>query len=243
MPVDGSAYYPLVATCPAATCTNGDSIAFGIQDPGTSAYLEAISTRNAKYLNIGTGVLGLGGTIIRGASAVAEIAASQVQAVEVALSSARLAASTPKNYGVTFFGDDILPFYGPSKATIGNPSGAPSFFMPVEDAALVKNAHDAAVYTGMAPSAQRAYLSSNEIYGFSFPTNGLNVVKPTVVDAAGWPHFLEGGYTAIRLEGANAGFMVTPVREFITSGSNAVPAGSVLFKIGPNGEWIPLRKW
>jgi filamentous hemagglutinin len=243
MPVDGSAYYPLVATCPAATCTNGDSIAFGIQDPGTSAYLEAISTRNAKYLNIGTGVLGLGGTIIRGASAVAEIAASQVQAVEVALSSARLAASTPKNYGVTFFGDDILPFYGPSKATIGNPSGAPSFFMPVEDAALVKNAHDAAVYTGMAPSAQRAYLSSNEIYGFSFPTNGLNVVKPTVVDAAGWPHFLEGGYTAVRLEGANAGFMVTPVREFITSGSNAVPAGSVLFKIGPNGEWIPLRKW
>lgn len=123
------------------------------------------------------------------------------------------------------------------------PNGVPSFFMPLEDAGLVKNAHDAAVYTGMAPSAQKAYLSSNEIYGFNFQIDGLKVAKPTAVDAAGWPHFLEGGNTAVKLEGQNAGFMVTPVREFVTSGSSAVPTGSVLFKLGPNGEWIPVRRW
>jgi filamentous hemagglutinin len=161
----------------------------------------------------------------------------------VASGSGSVSATNPKNYGVTFFGDDILPFYDPSKATIGKSNGAPTFFMPLEDASLVSNAHDAAVYTGMAPSAQKAYLSNKEIFGFSFPTDGLKVAKPTSVDAGGWPHFLEGGQTAVKLEGPNAGYMVTPVREFVTPGSSPVPRGSVLFEVGPNGEWIPLRRW
>lgn len=148
-----------------------------------------------------------------------------------------------KNYGVTFFGDDILPFYGASKATVGNPNGTASFFMPLEDASLVRDAHDAAVFTGMAPSAQKAYLSGGEVYGFSFPTNGLKITKPTAIDAGGWPHYLEGGNTAVKLERANAGYMVTPVREFVTSGSSPVPPGSTLFKIGHDGEWIPIRRW
>jgi hypothetical protein len=154
-----------------------------------------------------------------------------------------VSAPISENYGVTFFGDDILTFYGPAKATIGKSNGGPTFFMPLEDASLVRNAHDAAVYTGMAPSAQNAYLSSKEIYGFSFPTGGLKVAKPNSIDAADWPHFLEGGQTAVKLEGPNAGYMVTPVREFVTPGSSPVPRGSVLFEVGANGEWIPLRRW
>jgi hypothetical protein len=61
---------------------------------------------------------------------------------------------------VTFFGEDILPFYGPSKATVGNPNGAPSFFMSLEDSALVKNAHDAAFSTeALAKLAERMKIA------------------------------------------------------------------------------------
>jgi hypothetical protein len=95
----------------------------------------------------------------------------------------------------------------------------------------------------MAPSAQNAYRNGGNINGFSFPIDDLSVARPTVADAGGWPHFLEGGNTAVKLEGPNAGYMVTPVREFITPGNSPVPRGSVLFEVGPNGEWIPLRKW
>jgi filamentous hemagglutinin len=84
MVVEGTVYYPVVAPCPAASCTNGDPIAFGIQDPGTSAYLEAISRQNEKYINVGAGVLGLGSSIIRGVSTVAEVASSTAKIADLA---------------------------------------------------------------------------------------------------------------------------------------------------------------
>lgn len=163
------------------------------------------------------------------------------------LGAASRSGENPKNiskdYGVTFFGVDILPFYGPQKNTIGNPNGAASFFMTLDDSSFVKNAHDAAVYTGMAPSAQKAYLTGGEIYGFSFPIDGVVVAKPTALDAGGWAHYLEGGNTAVKLEGPNAGYMINPVKKFVTPGNTPLPSGSVLFQVGPNGEWIPLRRW
>jgi filamentous hemagglutinin len=83
MVVEGAVYYPLVAPCPAVSCTNGDPIAFGIQDAGTSAYLEALSRRDEKYLNIGTGVLGVGGTVLRGISTLAEVASNSARVAAV----------------------------------------------------------------------------------------------------------------------------------------------------------------
>jgi hypothetical protein len=116
--------------------------------------------------------------------------------------------------------------------------------MPLEDSAMVKDASDAALYTGRAPSAESAYLNGGDIYGLSFPTEGLTVTQPTAADAGGWPHFLEGGNTAVRLgDGPNAGYLVNPTREFVIPGGNQVPGGSVLFQLGPNGEWIPMKRF
>jgi len=83
MIVDGAVYYPLVVACPAVNCTNGDPIAFGIQDPSTTAYIEALSRRDEKYFNIGTGVLGLGGAALRGAATLAEVANTSARLAEV----------------------------------------------------------------------------------------------------------------------------------------------------------------
>jgi filamentous hemagglutinin len=58
--VDGVAYHPLVAQCPAASCTNGDSIAYAIADTGTSTYSEAVARKAEKDINIATAVLGGG---------------------------------------------------------------------------------------------------------------------------------------------------------------------------------------
>jgi hypothetical protein len=80
---------------------------------------------------------------------------------------------------------------------------------------MVKDAADAALYTGRAPSAESAYLNGGDIYGLSFPTDGMAITRPTAADAGGWPHFLEGGNTAVRLgDGPNAGYLVNPTREF-----------------------------
>jgi hypothetical protein len=144
---------------------------------------------------------------------------------------------------VAFFGESNLGYYTRETATIGR-EGKSFFFMPLEDSGVVKNAADAALYTGRAPSAEAAFLEGGDIFGLSFPTNGMKISRPTATDAAGWPHYLEGGNTAVRLgDGPNAGYIVNPTREFVIPGGGQVPKGSVLFKLGPNGEWVPLRNF
>lgn len=103
---------------------------------------------------------------------------------------------------------------------------------------------NAARHTGRAPSAEAAYLQGGDIYGLSFPTTCMQTRVPTAADAGGWPHFLEGGHTAVRLgDGPGAGYLVNPTRESVIPGGQAVPEGSVLFKLGPDGEWQVLRKF
>jgi hypothetical protein len=142
---------------------------------------------------------------------------------------------------VAFFGKSNLNYYTVDNATLGA-SGKSFFFMPLEDSAAVTNASDAARLTGNAPSALDAYMNQGDIYGISFPTDGMSTQLPTAADAGGWPHFLEGGNTAVALPD-NGGYLVNPTREFVTPGGNAVPQGSVLFQVGPNGEWIPMRQF
>ena len=147
------------------------------------------------------------------------------------------------DYGVAFFGEDNLAYYTRENATIGR-EGKSFFLMPLEDSAIVKNASDAARYTGRAPSAEKAYLEGGDVFGLSFPTKGMKTTKPTAADAGGWPHFLEGGHTAVKTgDGSNAGYLVNPTREFVTPGGKAVPEGSTLFKLGSDGEWMAIRKF
>jgi hypothetical protein len=116
--------------------------------------------------------------------------------------------------------------------------------MPLEDSGVVTDAASAARYTGMSPSTLQAYQTGGDIYGLSAPIDGLGARAPVAADAAGWPHFLEGGNTAVLTgEGPNAGYLVNPTQEFVIPGGNPVPSGSTLFKLGPNGEWIPLKKF
>ncbi|MFZ6773752.1 hypothetical protein ACO0LB_13645 [Undibacterium sp. SXout7W] len=81
--VDGNAYFPLIATCPAANCTNGDPIANAIPDAGTQAYNEALAKKQEKDFNIATTVLGLGSTILRAVQVVDEIATAGMTANNV----------------------------------------------------------------------------------------------------------------------------------------------------------------
>lgn len=146
-----------------------------------------------------------------------------------------------EDYGVAFFGQSNLKYYEPAGATLGREGGA-FFHMPLEDSVLVTDAASAARYTGMAPSALEAYRSGGEIYGLSFPTAGLGARVPTAADASGYAHFLEGGHTAVRLEGEKAGFLVNPTRELVIPGGQAVPQGSVLFRLD-GGAWTPLKQF
>lgn len=153
---------------------------------------------------------------------------------------ARLARGA--NYGVSFFGEDNLRYYMVKNPTLGG-KGDQVFHMSVEDSALCRNAHDAARYTGMARSVESAYVNQGELYGIAFPRDGMRIRVPTIKDARGWPHFLEGGKTAVLLEGENTGYLLNPVNEYIIPGGSQIPAGSILFKIGPNGEWIQVKEF
>ncbi len=46
-----------------------------------------------------------------------------------------------------------------------------------------------------------------------------------------------------RAEIKNAGYLVNPTREFVVPGGKAVPEGSMLFELGSDGDWIPIRKF
>lgn len=82
--VDGATYYPLVAPCPAASCTNGDPIANAIADPGTSAYNEAVARKTEKDINIITAAGGVFSAAARGVNALTELATASGGAARVA---------------------------------------------------------------------------------------------------------------------------------------------------------------
>ncbi|HEV2818762.1 MAG TPA: LysM peptidoglycan-binding domain-containing protein [Allosphingosinicella sp.] len=149
--------------------------------------------------------------------------------------------------GAYFFGDDILPFIDRPNATLGV-QGRSQFFMPLEDSLPIRDAATAYRYSGGAPTLETAYVGRGEVYGVDFPLAGFEPRIPTSADAivpsTGLPfeHFLEGGHTGLRLFD-NGGFLINPTREFVIPGGNVMPSGSVLFRLGPNGERIPLRRW
>lgn len=145
-------------------------------------------------------------------------------------------------YGVSFFGGRVVPYIDRPGATLGR-SGEAHFFMPLEDASGIRNASDAARASGNAPSVLDSYINGTPVYGLSFPTTGLDVRVPTALDAGGYPHFLEGGHTAVRTADPNGGFLVNPTRELVTPGGNPVPPGSVLFELNADGTWKPLRRF
>jgi filamentous hemagglutinin len=78
--VDGVAYFPLVANCPAAGCTNGSPIATAVQDDATKAYLEAVDRKIEKDFNIASTIAGLAGSTVRAVKAVDDIVSAAVAA-------------------------------------------------------------------------------------------------------------------------------------------------------------------
>lgn len=149
-----------------------------------------------------------------------------------------VAAERGAGRGVYFFDKEALPYINKPGATLGRSSDS-HFFMPLEDSLVVKDAGSAYRYTGGAPSVERAYVNRSSVYGVEFPLNGLSPRLPTAADTT-LPHFLEGGNTALRLPNGG-GYLVNPTREFVVPGGGAMPQGSTLFVIGPNGTRIPIR--
>ena len=87
---------------------------------------------------------------------------------------------------MTFFDESTAEYYKVANATLGRPGGS-TVFTSEKNSALVTNGSNAARYTGMAPSVQRAYVNGESIYGVNFPTDALEVRAPTVADAGGFP--------------------------------------------------------
>ena len=143
---------------------------------------------------------------------------------------------------VAFFDEKASTSYYAGPADTLGASGRPFFVMPAEDAGIVHNAHDAARYTGMSPATQAAYLNGENVHGLAFPTDGVGIRPPHAADAMGWPHFLEGGHTAVLGEGPDAGFLLNPTREFVIEGGRPVMPSAFRFEL-VDGEWFVRRVW
>lgn len=143
---------------------------------------------------------------------------------------------------VAFFDEGAAVDYYSGPADTLGASGRPFFVMPAEDAGLVRNAHDAARYTGMSPATMNAYVAGGEVHGLAFPTDGIGYRAPTTADARGWAHFLEGGHTAVLGEGPNAGYLLNPTREYVIPGGTPVMQDAFRF-ILRDGKWIVERVW
>jgi hypothetical protein len=139
-------------------------------------------------------------------------------------------------WGVRFFGEEQLAYNMGQNATLGQP-GKPVFMMPEADATVVRDGLDAAIHTGMAPSTLRAFQEGRAIYGLAVPLEGMTPRIPTVADAGGWPHFLEGGHTAVRVGDE---WIVNKTREFVVPGGSPMPPGTIVFELVDGGDWEPV---
>jgi RHS repeat-associated protein len=148
--------------------------------------------------------------------------------------------------GVYFFDEVILPYIDKGSTILGR-TGDPHFFMSIADAEKIHTHGDAARQSGMAPSVVRAYINRRPIYGVSFPVAGLSPRVPMPADARGWPHYLEGGRTAVALPGSApntvGGYLRNSTQEYVVSGGAAMPKGSVLFELMPDGSWRVIRRF
>ncbi len=147
--------------------------------------------------------------------------------------------------GVTFFSKDYLHFFAPDTFEGSTALGLPAkqiFLMPEEDAIRITSPVSAAIETGFAPSLKDAWLQGKEIFGASFPTKGLSIRLPTAEDALGNVNFRLGGNTAIRVPETDT-FLVNQTREFVTPGGIKMPPGTIVFRLGEQGDWIPYWRF
>ncbi|MBT1674189.1 WXG100 family type VII secretion target [Curtobacterium flaccumfaciens] len=143
-------------------------------------------------------------------------------------------------FGHTYFDQNAAEKYylEPNEPTVGS-SGLPVFFMSEKEALEhIHSPYDAMVRTGYAPRVQRAAETGEPVYGLRFRVDGLEPRLPTRADAGSNPHFLEGGKTAVAMDG---GFMVNPIHEFVVEGGGAVRPGDQVFKLMDDGQRIIIH--
>ena len=155
---------------------------------------------------------------------------------------AKMVSLSDNGYGVSFFDSKIASVLDDMNATLGR-TGEAHFFMMIEDAVEIRTAAEAARKTGMAPSVMKAYLTDESVYGIAFPLRDVSYKVPTAIDAAGWPHYFEGGRTAVRTGIENGGYLLNTTREFVVPGGGMMPSKSVLFKMEPSGAWTSIRNY
>lgn len=143
--------------------------------------------------------------------------------------------------------------------SIGAP-GKPFFVMSLGDAGLIHNPADAARLTGNSPATLRALTghfidtdpgsptfaqplhdaipaSHRQNYAVVFEVREGNSPRtPTAEDAGGWPHFTEGGYTAVlQSDGTHA---VNSVREWVVTGGDIAGPGDFRVSLTPGtNDW------
>ena len=165
------------------------------------------------------------------------------------LSPQELAEIRDRGYLMVWF-DDVSKarYYDTVNPTLGAPD-KPFFVIPAEDGSIIVTPYDAARYTGMSPATHRAAYETplltghaGDVYSIVFPGGGIPLRLPTVADAGGWEHFLPGGHTAVRLADGG-GYLVNPTREFVIPGGTPIPDGSLLLRLGEEGQLIVVRSF
>ncbi len=135
-------------------------------------------------------------------------------------------------WGTRFFGEDQLKYYTGDNATLGREDSA-VFLMPTEDAAGLKDGVDVAIATGLAPNVTEAVLRGDRVFGAHIPVGHLEQRLPTAEDAGGWPHFNEGGNTAVIIDGI---VLPNATREFVVDGGTPLRDGTIVFELLGGGN-------
>ncbi len=140
----------------------------------------------------------------------------------------------------------------PTEQTGSSDGGAPGEASPeqAEDSSAEEGSKEAAA------GEAEALKTGGRILGLSFPLDGIQSRLPVAADAGfnadgtaeSWanPNWLDGGHTAVRVGEVgdpNGSYLVNPTHEFVTDGGNPMPPGAVLFELGPNGSWMPIRRF
>ncbi|MFA7369718.1 MAG: hypothetical protein WC334_08755, partial [Kiritimatiellales bacterium] len=170
---------------------------------------------------------------VGGASAMAGTLRSEVSA------SRAVVANRADDFVVSFMGKNGAKYYNSPSATLGAKGGT-VWVSPLDDVAGISTRSGVVTGTGHAPGPLQSYLKGEPIYGIAVPKNSVSLRTPTITDAGVNRHFRLGGATGVEHNGV---WKSSNIREFILDGGSPVPKGSVFFEFGPNGSWIPIRRY
>ena len=147
----------------------------------------------------------------------------------------KFAAQQMRDYVITLYDQEIYNSVSQQNPLMLGAPGRPAWLSPADVAFSAESSSQLALESGLAQRLVDASHNRAPIYGTIVPRSGVSLSKPTGTEAGSNPHWFGNGHTNVR--GPNFYILNKQVTEYVTTGGNPAPSGSMI------GKYIPGKGW